>query len=106
MRKYILNLLSLLSLNFISINRWEQIHNFTNNDHQNVQTNIEICAQDLQDGKYYNQWGLNFDETQKIKIKSVQLDDESTNFSFDKNHLLIDIGKLYNQQKAKIKMLR
>ncbi len=107
MRKYffyLANLLSFLSINSISIHRWEQIHNFSNNDHQNVQTNIEICAQDLQSGKYYTQWGLNFDQKQKIKITNVQLDDKSTNFSFDENQLLIDIGKLYNQQKAKIKI--
>ena len=107
MRKYIFhvtNLLSFLFLNFISVDRWEQIHNFTNKDHQNVQANIEIYAQDLPNGKFYSQWGLNFDEKQKINIINVQLNGDNADFTFTDNQLLVNIGKLFNQQKAKIKI--
>jgi len=104
MGKYILyieNLLFFLSLNFISVTHWEQINNFTSTDHQNIQTNIEICAKD---GKFYTQWGLSFDKQQEIELKNVQINDENALFSFENNQLILDIGKFSNQQKMNIKI--
>ena len=44
-----------------------------------------------------------FDEKQKINIINVQLNGDNADFTFTDNQLLVNIGKLFNQQKAKIK---
>ena len=97
-------LLCFFSFNFISITRWEQTNSFTKTNHQNIQANIEICAQDLPQGQFYKKWTIFFDKQQKIKIKEIFVNDELTTFIFDNNRLDINIGELFDQQTAKIKI--
>ncbi|MDR2402055.1 MAG: transglutaminase domain-containing protein [Cytophagales bacterium] len=96
--------LGFLFFNFISITRWEQTNNFTKTDHQNVQTNVEICAKNLQQGQFYKKWTIFFDSQQEVKIENVLVNGERAKFFFDKDQLDIDIGKLSDQQTAKIKI--
>lgn len=96
--------LCFLFFNFISIKQWEQINTFTKSDYLNVVTNAKICAQDLQEGQYYNQWSIFFDDLQKIKIKNVFVNDKKADFNIQNNELKIDIGELFNDQNAKIKI--
>ncbi len=93
-----------LCCNFISITRWKQTNTFTKSDHQNISINVDIVAKALPRNQFYSTWNLIFDTKQEITVKDVLVNGTAADFSFNDSNLEVNIGKLFNEGRAEIKV--